>query len=65
MWLQIGLSDLKNTKTIEILLVVDFLRVFKNVAFFKIFWDFLNSPVAPGIIVKCTLFYLNTVGQTQ
>ena len=33
--------------------------------FFKIFRDFWNSPVFPGKIVKCTYFYLNTVGQTQ
>ena len=34
-WLQTGLSDLKNTKTIEILLMVDFLRIFKMLHFSK------------------------------
>ena len=38
---------------------------FKKNAFFKIFRDFLNSPVAPSKIVKCTKIYFNTVGQTQ
>ena len=55
---------LEKHQTIEILLMVDFLRIFQNVAFFKIFRDLLNSPVFPGKIVKHTLFYLNTVGQT-
>ena len=32
-WLQTGLSQ-----TIEILLMVDFLRIFKNVAFFNFFF---------------------------
>ena len=37
-WLQTGLSDLKKQhQTIEILLTVDFLRIFKNVAFSKFF----------------------------
>ena len=39
-WLQIGLSNLKKHQTIEILLMVDFLRIFKNVTFFKIVGDF-------------------------
>ena len=33
---------LEKHKTLEILLMVDFLHIFKNVAFFKIFWDFWN-----------------------
>ena len=33
-WLQTGLSDLKKRQTIEILLMVDCLRIFKNVKFF-------------------------------
>ena len=56
---------LEKHQTIEILLMVDFLRISKMLHFFKIFRDFLNSPVFPGKIVKCTKFYLNTVGQTQ
>ena len=40
MWLQIGLSDFKKHQTIEILLMVDYLSIFKNVAFFKICRDF-------------------------
>ena len=39
-WLHTGLSDLKKHQTIEILLIVDFLGIFKNVAFFKIYRDF-------------------------
>ena len=38
-WLQTGRSDLKSTKTIENLLMVHFLPIFKNVTFFKIFQD--------------------------
>ena len=45
---------LEKHQTIDILLMVDFLRIFKNVAFFKKIRDFGNSPVAPGKIVKCT-----------
>ena len=36
-WLQTGLSDLKNTKIIEILLMVDFLRIFEILHFSKFF----------------------------
>ena len=36
-WLQTGLSDLKNTKHIKILLMVDFLRISKILNFSKIF----------------------------
>ena len=39
-WLQTGLSDLKKHQTIEILLMVDYLRIFKNVTFFNFFLDF-------------------------
>ena len=53
-WSQTGLSDLKTQKTIEFLLMVDCLRIFKNITFFKIFQDFGYSPVAPGKIVQCT-----------
>ena len=49
-----GSARLEKHQTLEILLMVDFLRIFKNVALFKIFRFFLNSPVAPGKIVKCT-----------
>ena len=56
---------LEKHQRIEILLLVEFLLIFKNVTFFKVFRDFGNSPVAPGKIVKYTYFYLNTVGQTQ
>ena len=52
--LQTGLSDLKKHQTIETLLIVDFLRIFKILYFSKIFENFLNSPVIPGKIVKCT-----------
>ena len=45
--------------------MLEFLRIFISIAFFKIVRDFLNSSVAHAKIVKCTLFYLNTVGQTQ
>ena len=38
-WLQNGLSDLKKRQTIEILLIVDFLRIFKMLHF-QIFPDF-------------------------
>ena len=36
-WLQTGLSDLKKHQTIEILLNVDFLRIFKMLHFSKLF----------------------------
>ena len=39
-WLQTGLSDLKNTKHLKFLLMVDFLRIFKMLhfsIFFEIF----------------------------
>ena len=36
-WLQTGLSDLKSTKTIEMLLMVDFLHIFKMLHFSKFF----------------------------
>ena len=39
-WLQIGLPDLKNTKQIEILHRVDFLRIFKNIAFSEFYEKF-------------------------
>ena len=54
MWLQTGLSDLKKHQTIEILLMVDFLRIFKMLHFSKFFRDFSNSTVFLGKIVKCT-----------
>ena len=38
-WLQTGMSDLKKRQTIEILLIVDFLRIFKC-CIFQIFRDF-------------------------
>ena len=47
---------LEKHQTVEILLMVDFLCIFKNVAFLKIFSDFWNSPVTPGKIVKYTEF---------
>ena len=56
---------LEKHQTIEILLMVDVSRFFKNVIFFKNFRDFSNSPVAPGLIVKCTYFFLIIVDQTQ
>ena len=61
-WLQTGLSDWKNTKQLKFCLWCFFLRIFENVAFFEFF---LDSPVFPGKIVKCTYFYLITVGQTK
>ena len=39
-WLQTGLSDLQNTTTIEILLMVDVFRIFKMLQFLKFFRDF-------------------------
>ena len=36
-WLQTGLSDLKKHQSIKILLMVDFLRIFKMLPFSKIF----------------------------
>ena len=36
-WLQTGLSDLKNTKQLKFLLMVDFLRIFKMLHFSKFF----------------------------
>ena len=36
-WLQTGLSDLQKHQTIEILLMVDFLRILKMLHFLKIF----------------------------
>ena len=63
--LQTGLPDLKN-QTIENLLMVDFLRILKKIMHFSRFFDFfLNSLVADAYMVKCTLLYLNIVGQTQ
>ena len=38
--LQTGLSDLKKHQTIETLLIVDFLRIFKMLYFSKIFENF-------------------------
>ena len=55
-WLQTGLSDLKNTKQLICLLMVAFLRIFKMLHFSNFFEIFLNSPVFPGKIVKCTYF---------
>ena len=52
-WLQTGLSDLKIPNNWNFA-YSRFLRILKDVAFFKIYRDFLNSPVAPGKIVKCT-----------
>ena len=63
-WLQIGLADLKNIKQIDILHRIHFLQFFKNIAFSKLFENFWNSPVAHAKMVKQTLFYLNTAGQT-
>ena len=37
--------------TIEILFIVDFLRIFKSIAFYDFFRDFLNSLVAHAKIV--------------
>ena len=51
-------------KTIEIKIMIDFLRIFKNIAFFKKV-DFFNSPEAHAKIVKCTLSNQSFVGQTQ
>ena len=45
---------LQKPQTIEILLMVDFLRIFKMLHFSKFFEIFENSPVFPGKIVKCT-----------
>ena len=53
-WLQICLSDLKNIKTIKILLMVDFYAFLKMLHFLKKKSIFLNSPVTPCKIVKCT-----------
>ena len=39
-WLQTGLPDFKKHQTVEVLLMADFLRIFKNVAIFKVFRDF-------------------------
>ena len=39
-WLQTALSDLKNKQTMEILLVVDFLRICKMLHFSKFFQIF-------------------------
>ena len=61
-WLQTGLSALKNTKQLKFCLWWIF-YAFLKCCIFRDF--FLNSPVFPGKIVKCILFYLNTVGQTQ
>ena len=36
-WLQTGLSDLKKHQTIEMLLMVDFVRIFKMLHFSKFF----------------------------
>ena len=38
--LQTGLLDLKNTKQLKFLLMVDSLRIFKSIVFFKFFRDF-------------------------
>ena len=48
-WLQTGLSDLKNTKQFEILLMVDFLRIFKMLHFSK---NFENFEIHQYFLVK-------------
>ena len=59
-------TRLEKHQTIENLLRVDFLRIFKKIMHFSRFFDFfLNSIVADAYMVKCTLLYLNIVGQTQ
>ena len=50
------LTYFEKHQTMEFLLMVDFLHIFKNVAFFKIFRDFLNLPVAPGKVVNALYF---------
>ena len=39
-WLQTCLPELEKQQTIEISLMVDFKRIFKNIAFFNFFRDF-------------------------
>ena len=63
-WLQTGLPDLKTPNKWNFALG-RFLCIFKNIVFFEIFPDFWNSLVPHARMVKCTLFYLNIVGQTQ
>ena len=52
-WLQTGLSDLKKHQSIEILPMVDFLRIFKMLHFSK-FFEILKVTSISGKIVKCT-----------
>ena len=56
-WLQTGLPDLKNTKQLKFCLWC-FFKHFSNVTFCKIVRDFLNSPVFPCKIVKCTVNFI-------
>ena len=49
-----GSARFEKHQTIEILLMVDFLRIFKMLHSSFFFRDFLNSPECPGKIVKCT-----------
>ena len=41
-------------QTLEFVLMVDVLRIFKKICIFQNFPDFWNSPVTPGKIVKYT-----------
>ena len=49
-WFQIGLSNLKNTKQLKFC----FWWIFYAFLKYCIFGDYLNLPVFPGKIVKCT-----------
>ena len=65
MRLQIGLLDLKNTKQMRFCLCLIFYAFLKVLRFSKVFEISFNSSVAHAKIVKCALFYLNTVGCIQ
>ena len=64
-WLQSGLADSEKHQTLAFLLMVGFLRIFKITNFLKILKDFLKIIITRAKMVKCILFYLNMVAQTQ
>ena len=63
--LQIRLTESKNTKQLKICLGYIFYEFFKKKYKVEIFRDFGNSLVARAKMMKSTLFYLNSVCQTQ
>ena len=56
---------LEKHQTNKILLMVDFLRIFKMLNFSKFFAIFETHQNFLVILLNALNFYLNTVGQTQ